>query len=40
MSDQAGDLWGKDLTGIKVRERLDIKSIDTEAVVAGEVTLP
>lgn len=39
MSDQAGDLWSKDLTGIKVRERLDIKSIDAEAVVGCEVTV-
>lgn len=39
MSDQAGDLWSKDLTGIKVRERLDIKSIDTDAVVKCEVTV-
>lgn len=39
MSDQAGDLWSKDLTGIKVRERLDIKSIDTEAIVGCEVTI-
>lgn len=40
MSTEAGDLWGKDQTGIKVRERLDIKSVDTEAVVKGEVDLP
>lgn len=39
MSDQAGDLWGKDLTGIKVRERLDIKTIDAGAVVKGEITV-
>lgn len=38
-STEAGDLWGKDLTGVKVRERLDIKTIDTEAVVKGEVTV-
>lgn len=36
-STEAGDLWGKDLTGIKVRERLDIKTIDEDAVVKGEV---
>jgi HK97 family phage major capsid protein len=40
MSTEAGDLWGKDQTGIKVRERLDIKPVDTEAVVKGEVDLP
>lgn len=38
-SNEAGDLWGKDLTGAKVRERLDIKTIDTEAVVKGEVSV-
>lgn len=38
-STEAGDLWGKDLTGVKVRERLDIKTVDDEAVVKGEVTL-
>jgi len=38
-STEAGDLWGKDLTGVKVRERLDIKTIDDEAVVKGEVTV-
>ena len=36
---QAGELWKKDLTGIKVRERLDIQSADTEAVVKGFITL-
>jgi len=38
-STEAGDLWGKDLTGVKVRERLDIKTVDKEAVVKGEVTI-
>nr|DAF51923.1 MAG TPA: major capsid protein [Siphoviridae sp. ctOb14] len=37
-STEAGDLWSHDLTGIKVRERLDIKTIDEEAVIKGEVT--
>lgn len=36
-STEAGDLWTKDLTGIKVRERLDIKSIDGEAIVMGQI---
>ncbi|MFJ5625441.1 phage major capsid protein [Peribacillus loiseleuriae] len=36
-STEAGDLWGKDLTGVKVRERLDIKTVDEEAVIKGEV---
>ncbi|WEA47282.1 phage major capsid protein [Priestia aryabhattai] len=38
-STEAGDLWGKDLTGAKVRERLDIKTVDEEAVIKGEVTV-
>lgn len=38
-STEAGDLWNKDLTGVKVRERLDIKTVDEEAVVKAEVTL-
>lgn len=36
-STEAGDLWSKDLTGVKVRERLDIKTVDEEAVIKGEV---
>ena len=36
ISSIAGDLWGKDQTGIKVRERLDIKAVDTEAIVMAE----
>lgn len=38
-STEAGDLWSKDLTGVKVRERLDIKTVDTEAVIKGEVEI-
>lgn len=38
-STEAGDLWSKDLTGVKVRERLDIKTVDEEAVVKGEVEI-
>lgn len=38
-STEAGDLWGKDLTGVKVRERLDIKTVDEEAVIKAEVTI-
>lgn len=37
LSTEAGDLWGKDLTGIKVRERLDIQQIDDEAVIKAQV---
>ncbi|AOY76678.1 phage major capsid protein [Clostridium formicaceticum] len=38
-STEAGDLWSKDLTGVKVRERLDIKTVDEEAVIKGEITI-
>lgn len=37
-SEVAGDLWKTDRTGIKVRERLDIKEIDTDAIVLAQVT--
>lgn len=32
----AGELWKTDQTGIKVRERLDIQSVDEEAIVMAE----
>lgn len=38
MSTEAGDLWGKDQTGIKVRERLDVQAVDVEAIVKAEYT--
>ena len=37
-SEQALDLWGKDLVGMKVRERLDVKAVDKKAIVTGEIT--
>ena len=40
ISTEAGDLWKKDQTGIKVRERRDIQAVDSEAVVKGQITLP
>lgn len=40
ISTEAVDLWKKDQTGIKVRERLDIQAVDSEAVVKGQITLP
>lgn len=36
---QAGSLWNKDLTGIKVRERLDIQSVDLAAAVKAQVDI-
>lgn len=38
LSSEAGDLWAKDLTGIKVRDRFDVQAFDTEAIVKGEIT--
>lgn len=38
-SGQAGDLWAKDMIGIKVRERLDVQVIDENALVKGEVDI-
>lgn len=39
LSTEAGDLWAKDLTGIKVRDRFDVQAVDLDAVVKGEVTV-
>lgn len=39
ISTEAGDLWSKDQTGIKVRERLDIQTVDAEAIVKAEVEI-
>lgn len=39
ISSSAGKLWETDQTGIKVRERLDIKAIDEEALVMAEHTI-
>ena len=39
LSTEAGDLWAKDLTGIKVRDRFDVQAFDEAAVVKGEVTV-
>jgi hypothetical protein len=36
ISSVAGNLWNTDQTGIKVRERLDIKAVDAEAIVMAE----
>ena len=36
ISSTAGKLWETDQTGIKVRERLDIRSVDEEAIIMAE----
>ena len=38
ISNTAGDLWGKDQTGIKVRDRFDVKPVDEKAFIFGEIT--
>lgn len=39
ISSSAGDLWKTDQTGIKVRERLDIQSVDEEAIIMAQHTI-
>ncbi len=39
LSTEAGDLWAKDLTGIKVRDRFDVQAVDESAVIKGKVTV-
>ena len=39
LSTEAGNLWEKDQTGIKVRDRFDVQAVDTAAVVKGEITV-
>ncbi|MBR1390911.1 MAG: phage major capsid protein [Lachnospiraceae bacterium] len=38
LNDKGDSLWGKDMTGIKVRDRFDVQAVDTEAVIKGEIT--
>lgn len=38
ISTVAGELWGKDQTGLKVRERLDCQAIDEEAIVKAVIS--
>lgn len=40
LSTEAGDLWAKDQTGIKVRDRFDVQAFDEKAVIKGEITVP
>lgn len=40
MNTQGDSYWNKDLAGIKVRERLDVKDVDIDAVVKGLITIP
>lgn len=38
-SEQALDLWGKDLVGMKVRERLDVKAVDKKRLLLAKSRL-
>lgn len=38
-NDKSDSTWGKDLVGMKARERLDVKDVDKKAIVVGEVDL-
>lgn len=38
ISTVAADLWGKDQTGLKVRERLDCQAVDEEAIVKAVIS--
>lgn len=40
ISNLAAGMWERDQTGIKVRERLDIKTVDADAVVMGLAEVP
>lgn len=39
MNDRAGELWKKDLTGMKVRDRFDVQPVDADAIIKGEITV-
>ena len=39
VSTTAGDLWVKDKTGLKVRDRFDVQVVDAEAVVKGLIKI-
>lgn len=40
ISTVAGDLWAKDKTGLKVRDRFAVEPVDEGAVVLGKITIP
>lgn len=39
ISTVAGDLWNRDQTGIKVRDRFDVQPVDKGALVKGEISV-
>lgn len=40
ISSVAGDLWAKDKTGLKVRDRFDVQTVDEKAIVLGKIKIP
>ncbi|MCI9438462.1 MAG: phage major capsid protein [Lachnospiraceae bacterium] len=38
INDKGTELWSKDMTGVKVRDRFDVQAVDEAAVVKGEIT--
>jgi len=39
ISTTAGDLWAKDKTGLKVRDRFDVQTVDNSAIVLGKIKI-
>lgn len=39
ISTTAGDLWVKDKTGLKVRDRFDVQPVDASAIVLGKIKI-
>lgn len=37
LNDKGAGLWERDMTGIKVRDRFDVRPVDEEAILKGEV---
>lgn len=38
LNDKGPGMWEKDMTGIKVRDRFDVRAVDKGAVIKGEIT--
>ncbi len=37
LNDKGAGLWERDMTGIKVRDRFDVRPVDEEAIIKGEI---
>lgn len=38
LNDKGAGLWEKDMTGLKVRDRFDVRPVDKDAVIKGQIT--